>query len=295
MQSPLEKGNELEIAVHAIETAILNSSPSLREKTFTIENKKRVTVDGVRHEIDVYVDVDIGKGYKSVFIFECKNWEAAVGKNEIIIFSEKITSLQAQTGFFVAKSFTSDAKAQAAKDGRIKLLFATELNASETPVPFKFHILELDRRKRIVKFDALQRGARECPEMVPINIEDAHAVLYGADIDFNMYIWEWVDEVCDESNKTFPSADLDEGVYERDVEATRLFNKREFILNDKDIASIKLWVKYFLRVIRPPVVTHFDIASRGRAISLAPVKVGEGTVQAGFTALHQEPSLKDDS
>src|SRR5689334_20905416 len=63
--------------------------------------------------------VGVAKGYTVTFIFECKNWEDAVGKNEIIIFSEKIDAVSAQRGYFVAKSFTRDAEAQALKDPRM--------------------------------------------------------------------------------------------------------------------------------------------------------------------------------
>ena len=89
MTLSIEKGKALEFAVRAIETAILRSSPALRENTFMIESRKVVIVGGVRHEIDVHVQVDLGKGYKATFVFECKNWQEAVGKNEIIIFSEE--------------------------------------------------------------------------------------------------------------------------------------------------------------------------------------------------------------
>jgi hypothetical protein len=105
-----EKGLGLELAVHAIENMILASSPALREKVFTIEPRKKVNVDGVHHEIDIFVSVEVAKGYTAVFIFECKNWEAAVNKNEIIVFSEKIKEVGAQQGYFVAKSFTKDAE-----------------------------------------------------------------------------------------------------------------------------------------------------------------------------------------
>src|SRR5436309_3248608 len=124
--TPLEKGNVLEVSVRSIERAILQSSPALKEKTFVIESKKIVAVDGVHHEIDVFVTVDLGKGYRAIFIFECKNWDAPVGKNEIVIFSEKIDAIQAQCGFFVAKAYTADAEAQARRDPRIRLLTATE-------------------------------------------------------------------------------------------------------------------------------------------------------------------------
>ena len=111
MRSPSEKGDALEAAVAAIERHILGTSPRLSEKTFLIESKKRIFVNGVHHEIDIFVTIDPGGGYKSVFIFECKNWEDAVNKNEIVIFAEKVAAAQAQRGFFVAKSFTKDADA----------------------------------------------------------------------------------------------------------------------------------------------------------------------------------------
>lgn len=123
---PDEKGHALEIAVHAIESVILESSPSLRGQPFEIERRKILTVDDVRHEIDVYARVGAATGYESIFIFECKNWEAPVSKNEIIIFSEKIDVAVAQRGYCVAKKFTKDALAQAAKDPRVTILYATE-------------------------------------------------------------------------------------------------------------------------------------------------------------------------
>ena len=73
-------------------------------------------VGDVHHEIDVCVAVGAAKGYESVFLFECKNWADPVGKNEIIVFAAKIDAAVAQPGYFVAKQFTKDALAQAAKD-----------------------------------------------------------------------------------------------------------------------------------------------------------------------------------
>ena len=80
----------------------------------------------MRHEIDIYVTADLAPGYKSMSIFECKNWEEAVGKNEIIIFSEKIDASHATSSCFVAKSYTYDAVTQAKQDPRITLLLTSE-------------------------------------------------------------------------------------------------------------------------------------------------------------------------
>src|SRR5215469_1042866 len=101
--APDEKGVALEVAVHAIEQVILESSPALRGELFHIERRKILIVGGVRHEIDIFVTVGAAKGYESTFIFECKNWDKPVGKNELIVFSKKIDAATAQRGYFAAK------------------------------------------------------------------------------------------------------------------------------------------------------------------------------------------------
>ena len=120
-----QKGSELEEAVKLLEQTILKSKPGLKDAPFLIESKKIIVKNGVRNEIDVYVEIDLGHGYKSVFIFECKNWKDPVGKNDIIIFSEKIKLTNSQKGYFVAEKFTKDARNQAITDERIELLELT--------------------------------------------------------------------------------------------------------------------------------------------------------------------------
>jgi hypothetical protein len=68
-----QKGDSLETAVRAIETAILRQAPGYDQKTFRIEGKKKLTTtQGVHHEIDIWVNVEIAVGYTATFIFECK-------------------------------------------------------------------------------------------------------------------------------------------------------------------------------------------------------------------------------
>ena len=81
MSDANQKGTALEKAVLAIERAILKASPLLSENAFKIEARHVLTVADVRHEVDIWVEVNIGPGYSSVFLFECKNWSEKVGKN----------------------------------------------------------------------------------------------------------------------------------------------------------------------------------------------------------------------
>jgi hypothetical protein len=66
--SSVAKGNVLEQAVRVIETVILRTSPGYQENTFTISSKKQINIKGVRREIDIWVEIDLGKFYKSLFI-----------------------------------------------------------------------------------------------------------------------------------------------------------------------------------------------------------------------------------
>ena len=135
------KGDALEKAVQLLEAFILDTNLATKDAIVTIEPKKIVDVDGVKHEIDIYITIGSGKGYKAIYIFECKNWTKKVDKNEIIVFSKKVDVVHAQTGFFIAKSFTRDAEAQAKQDGRLKLLIATEELETSTRLIVDFHIL----------------------------------------------------------------------------------------------------------------------------------------------------------
>ncbi|MCZ6581111.1 MAG: restriction endonuclease, partial [Nitrospirae bacterium] len=140
--TPQEKGDRLEAAVKAIESAIINSDHCAREGSYAIESKKLIVVNGVRHEIDLFVTATLARGYVSVFIFECKNWQSSVSKNDLIVFSEKIKASGAQRGFFVARSYSRDAQAQAKTDPRISLLSFNENDPSKVPNPMDFAMVE---------------------------------------------------------------------------------------------------------------------------------------------------------
>ena len=285
MTAALDKGDALERAVLAIESTILESSPALREKTFVIESKKRVRIDGVLHEIDVYVEVDLGKGYKSVFIFECKHWKDAVGKNDIIVFSEKIAALDAQRGFFVAKSFTADAVAQAEKDSRLELLNVTEMVVDNEPVPFDLHFVAREKTNVQLHVSERKSGRTNAKRKeAAFTIHEARALLRDKVLDLGRYVQDWASEAASERERTFPSGTLSEGVYEIDTAVERTFEPGELTVNGRDIERATLHVECSVRVLRPAVLRHFEVETRGRVLSLAPVEVGGQTIHAGFVA-----------
>jgi hypothetical protein len=271
--TPYEKGNALETAVASIERYILDTSPHLREKPFRFESKKTINVGGVHHEIDIFVTIDLGTGYKSVFIFECKNWEESVGKNEIVIFAEKIDVTQAQHGYFVAKSFTKDAEAQAATNPRITLLKVSEHEASDVPVPFGFHTNFITAEHAESTFYA--RGAPHS-RFDLVDLSTVTAKLMGNAIDLRQYLIKWAEEASQCHVLSFRSERARVGDYMRETESERKFAPGELTLDDRDIERARNSIRYKVTIVRPAVVSCFEVESRGRVVSLAPLQIPSG-------------------
>ena len=123
------KGNELEEAIETIQRIIFERNPALKHANYFLEPQKIIFSNGVSHEIDLYANIDLGDGHRFIEIFECKNWNKKISKNEIIVFSEKIKALNANRGYFIAKEFSKDAYNQAKTDGRIDIVkFVDKIN-----------------------------------------------------------------------------------------------------------------------------------------------------------------------
>src|SRR6266852_7424166 len=211
MDTPQDKGDALENAVAAIEEVILQSSVGMGRKPI-VEKKKIIIVNEVRHEIDVYVTADFAPDYKPIFIFECKNWKEAVGKNEIIIFSEKIDVSRATSGCFVAKSYTSDAVNQAKQDPRITLLLASEYDSQSGAETFQF----FTRSPEMTKLDVtmFKRGSAGL-DLKPISPEASELECLGQPVNFRAQLNIWSMKVCDDDLMAFFEEPVPAGIYRR--------------------------------------------------------------------------------
>ncbi|HLN02097.1 MAG TPA: restriction endonuclease [Bryobacteraceae bacterium] len=277
--APDDKGVALEVAVHAIEAVILESSPSLRGQPFEIERRKTITVDGVHHEIDIFVTVGAAKGYESTFIFECKNWEAPVNKNEIIIFSEKIDAARAQRGYFVAKAFTKDALAQSAKDPRMTILYATEHDITSASPPEGFHITALASVKCCTTFRVMgSTGAN----MDPIDVQGKIAQIGGTDVLLTDYLNSWLDEVYAQRLLGFFTADLLEGIHPMTASAQRSFKPGACLIDGRDIEHVRLEAAFGVQIIRPAVISDYEVGTRGRVMRLAKVNIRDFVIDTAF-------------
>ena len=284
MATSNEKGSALERAVALIEETILHSS-GLSAGRYKIDSRKIIKENNVKHEIDIFVTVDVGNGYDSLFVFECKNWKDKVDKNEMILFSEKIKISRAQRGFFFAKEFTRDALAQAATDPRIETRNVTEHDAALTPVPFDLHQVDTSSIHCEVDFFAKNPARQRVVAREKPDIEHARAVLDGQKIDLTEFCQKHAKEAADGIQLSFPSSSLADGEYTRDKTTELEFAEGRFTLNGDNIHSMKFHTTAKIRVIRPAVLAHFEVEKRGWSIQFAPIALPIGTLQYSLTAI----------
>jgi hypothetical protein len=277
MSTASEKGRVLEDSVECIERTILKSVHDAT--SFTIEPRKRIVADGVTHEIDLHVTVHTAPGYETLVIFECKNWKQKVGKNEIIVFSEKIDVASAQRGFFVATAFTEDAVAQAAKDKRIILQIADIETGEKLAAPNAFHVI-------VVRYTREDLTLTPSPALQDGPIEGHLATHRGAEMPLSAYVAEWRSELECRITDSFPSDVLGNGIYPQAAVDTRETNG-SLVVDGIEIASATLNIAFDIHVIFPQL--SVSVGDRGAAFHIDASEAAGGTIRVIASATRQQP------
>jgi hypothetical protein len=275
--TPRAKGDALEMAVIGIEHAILAEADDYVDKTFVIDSKKIVEVNGVHHEIDVWVQVLIADQYDPIFIFECKNWEDKVGKNEIIVFSEKIRAVAATKGFFVAKAFTADAESQALQDSRLKLLRAEEVKMTN-PVEVQFRMI--CRQQPHEATFAIHPWVADGNN--PQKLENPTVILNGRVLKTDEFFQPLAREATDHAFSQFHDDGKAIGVFDVSAVNTREFHEGDLIIDGKAIRSIQVTARCKVKVLRPRISSYFDVLRRGRFHRAEDIDVDGCKVAIGF-------------
>lgn len=258
------RGDQLECAVREIERAILSSSPGFNKSSFRIEGNKIIVKDGVRHEFDVFVTAEIAPGYSAIFVFECKNLSKKVGKNDIIVFSKKIDVVSAQRGFFVARSFSRHAIAQAALDPRITLLSASDVDPAIADIPFSLVGTEIHETTAQTTFLGFRVGGVD--DRFPIEMT-AELVVDGRQVSIQSYVEEWASQLRDARVTKLQLEFENEGMHTIEFGETRTFERGRVTLDSKATRSIELACKAQVYAGRATIVSAYDIKTRGRHVA----------------------------
>lgn len=276
-----QKGDALEHAVATIERSILRPVDNA-----TMECKKVIKVAGVTHEIDLFVMIDVAPHYRSVFIFECKNWAVPVGKNEIVVFSEKINVSNAARGFFVAQRFTADAKAQADKDKRITLLTVDEhdpLLLAPHYASRGYETTFAGVRFNITAFD----GSRlfNAPQTTPVSI-------WGIQTVTATLLYVWAHEALKKAS-TLLTNEKEPGEHCLAFPFEHNFAEGEMEVLGKNVRNV-VGVGLFNVFVAPQQIAYsFDIKPRGKVISFTPARLpGNVEMRSNFIVRYKEDAAR---
>lgn len=252
------KGDSLEDAVETIESILFSREPSLKEAKISIERNKILTLKGAKNEIDLLVTIELAKGYTCQYLFECKNWNKKVGKNEIAVFADKIDAIKIAKGFFIAKTFTKDAIKRAEYD-KIELI---KVDDSFQVINIPVHIISPNylECETIVIFGKRSEDVK--PNNIAISMDDIFHVK-GQPITLRSIVDELGIVMVNDLYKTEPNVMFTENTIER----TRVFPflpSEEFLFKNKTVSEISLRLKLEMQLVRPVIVSKYNIENRGR-------------------------------
>jgi len=263
------KGDALEDAVRMVEMVILGADPSAIDSPIKIERKKIIIVQGVRHEIDIYITITNGKGYISTFIFETKNWQAKIDKDEIIVFAQKVRDVRASQGYFIAKRFTRYAIAQAKRDG-IELLTADDVIDVLPPFLNDFCIRgnNIISPETTINVNVVAPGPEKQGYLPGYNIESfvrykEEGLLLGKLVERLQH-----QIINDYMNQLPQSASKSEKQRYKTIKSMR-FSPGELFIEGLECQEIQFHIVWETRLIRPVITSTFDIKTRGRVITVA--------------------------
>jgi len=264
-----KKGRSLERAVRFIQETILKSDPKLQGAKFSIEVNKTVIISGVRHEIDVLIKTLPDSLYESVWIFECKNWDRTVGKNEPIIFTAKVNAICANRGFIVARKISKYAKAQLELDKRLSFVpcvddFLSPLNSIE--------LVHAVHEPQTVEVRVKQRGV---PPVDPPNVVDwkgKTCQVNNVEMDFLASLKPHIDRTIRRDQKESAEKYQLDGTYSDECSELIVFDPNEFKIGDMEVEHMALTVRFKVMVHRRKVVSKFELKDQGQVFSFEPIE-----------------------
>lgn len=273
MNLNLEKGNKLERAIGAIQSIILERNPSLQNSQITFKNKKIIILKGVRHEIDWIIEIDLGNGYKSIFIFECKNRTDSANKNDMIIFSEKIKVFNATKGFFIAHKFTKDACAQAKQDARIELITFTEKLQGLGDGFEAVHYITYGVNNFQIYFEVENLTNSELSEIKSL-------ILFGKLIEIKQFINKILQQFQFEMQQKAESNSSPIGMNVEQIKILSPFQSGELIVNGKECKQVQLRFELIpkLQIFEP--TSKFNIEKQGQILEFEKIDL-EGNQAKG--------------
>lgn len=277
------KGNTLEQIVESIEKVILECNPTLKHANYSIERRKIKIIQGVRHEVDIYVRVNPGNGYDAIFLFECKNWDhKQVGKTPIIEFAEKIRVFGAQRGFFIAKGYSRYAIAQAALSERIQLCKARDfLNDN---IAFALPTVQLTRAEQMKAIVEIKRNNLAASlDSISFGLNDG-ILLNGKPFDFQEEIRKHISHLFElkitELAQSTEAPTRTPFTFEEEV----TYNMLQVGNEEARCIAYKIQFTFVKDLVYPRILNRIDIENRGKYLEFEYNDPERGIVRVALAA-----------
>ncbi len=192
--------------------------------------------------------------------------------------------MQAQKGFFIARSFGKYAVAQAKKDKRIELLIAsTELDILP-PVVASLHIVQDTLSPPNLLFSVTNSDSQEAGTHTFTN--DSAVKYKGQEMLLSEFAERIQNTVKNEVMKHEPTGTFSESIYPYHRDETFTLQPGELFVDGHECVGLDAHVSWDSQIIRPKIVSKFDIKSRGRVITLESDKLTSGLdIKTSFIAI----------
>lgn len=248
------KGRLLEYAIARIEEHLLEKDPSLRGTNGKVEKNKIVTVDGVRHEVDVWIVVNSGSHLETTHIIEAKNWKGAVGTDEVSKLKVKRDEVRAASATLVARRFSRDARNLASKE-RITLLEASE-DLAPTNIELSIYSSRVESGCATITFS----DATKIPSSV--SFSESICTYRGQQFQLGALIDRLVEQEVAAQSRTDPRNNLG-GMFTGRLKAPIVFTGGELLVADCEVSVITLELDYSVNITLPAATWRIGVEKKG--------------------------------
>jgi hypothetical protein len=114
----------------------------------------------------------------------------------------------------------------------------------------------------------------------PVDFGTASMVVGGRETTAQEFVNAWALSERDTRVNAFPSQQADEGIHDLGFEAERRFEPGELLLNGTQMSGVRLIGKVRVRVTKARIISHVEVPSRGRALTVALDLAGNQVIAA---------------
>jgi hypothetical protein len=106
--------------------------------------------------------------------------------------------------------------------------------------------------------------------------------LQGQHVLLSEYLRSRMEHLYEQHMPSFRTAHLLNGTYPLQVAEEHTFAPGECVINGRDMEYVRIDVEYRVQVVHPPVISDFEVATRGRVIRLGTTVLCDHAIDISF-------------